>query len=282
MIVDAHVHVVPDAVRRSIDAGRAPDPWFAACHPPSARLETVDGVVAALDAAGVDRAVVLTWPFADPRLCAEANDWLVSALRPHADRLIGFAVVSCADPGAADEVRRAARLGLRGVGELNADAQGWALEDLPAVEPVARACAEADLPLLLHCSEPVGHDYPGKGTATPDRVSRLAQRLLDRVPDLRLVLAHLGGGLPFHAHMPEVAELCRRLWFDTAAIPFLYAPSVYRAVVDLVGADRIVFGSDHPLLPARRYLDTIGSCGLSDAEVAAILGDNAESLLGLA
>lgn len=279
MIVDAHVHVVPDPVRARLETVRAKDPWFATCHGQRARLESVEGLLEAMDGAGVDRAVVLTWPFADPRLCAEANEWLATAVRPHRDRLVGFAVVSCADAGAASEVRRAAALGLRGVGELNADAQGWQLEDTDAVAPVAAACAEAELPLLLHCSEPVGHSYPGKGTATPDRVATLATQLVQRYPELELICAHLGGGLPFYAHMPEVRDLCRRLWFDTAAVPLLYAPTVYRHVAELVGADRLLFGSDHPLVPASRYLPVIGDVGLEATQVSAILGDNAASLL---
>jgi predicted TIM-barrel fold metal-dependent hydrolase len=130
---------------------------------------------------------------------------------------------------------------------------------------------------VLHCSEPVGHDYPGKGTATPDRVAAFALRH----PDLKLVCAHLGGGLPFYAHMPEVAALCRRLWFDTAAGPFLYQPSAYRAVADLCGADRLLFGSDYPLLPARRYIDAFAQADLTVAERELVMGGNAAHLLGL-
>ena len=75
--------------------------------------------------------------------------------------------------------------------------------------------------------------------------------------------------------MPEVRELCRRIWFDTAAGPFLYAPSAYRAVADLCGADRLLFGSDHPLLPARRYIDAFAQADLTAAERALVMGDNA-------
>ena len=120
-------------------------------------------------------------------------------------------------------------------------------------------------------------DYPGKGTATPGRVAAFASRH----PRLRLVCAHLGGGLPFYAHMPEVAELCSRLWFDTAAGPFLFAPTAYRAVIDLCGPDRLLFGSDHPLLPARRYIDAFAAAELTPAERALVMGGNAAHMLGL-
>ncbi len=232
--------------------------------------------MAAMDEQGVDRAVCFSWPFADPATCAEANDYVAAAVRRHPDRLVGFGVVQPLDGGAAAEVARCARLGLSGIGEMNADAQGWELLD-DAVQPVVRACVDADLPWNLHCSEPVGHSYPGKGSSTPDRVMAFAQRH----PDLRLICAHLGGGLPLYAHVPEVRQVCERLYFDTAAQPFVYEASVYRALVDAVGAERILLGSDHPLLDVPRYLGALDDAGLDERERALITGGNAALLLRL-
>ncbi|HEV3124475.1 MAG TPA: amidohydrolase family protein [Candidatus Dormibacteraeota bacterium] len=278
MIVDAHVHVLPDRVRANLGDICASDPWFGACHVRGSAVASADELVSSMDAAGVDRAVCFTWPFADPALCAEGNDYLAASVRRHPQRLIGFGSVQPASPGAAEEALRCARLGLRGLGELNADAQGWALEDDDALAPLIETSLAAGLPWTLHCSEPVGHAYPGKGTATPDRVAALASRY----PDLTLICAHLGGGLPFFAHMPEVAALCRRLFFDTAAVPFLYQPSAYLQVIELCGADRLLFGSDHPLLQAERYLRTFDELALDPATRAAVTGGNAASLLRLA
>ena len=210
------------------------------------------------------------------RTAPRSNDHLIAVQRAHPDRLTCFATVSPARPGAVDELRRCADEGLRGVGELNADAQGFDLDGAD-IDPWRSRAPSSAIPMVLHCSEPVGHDYPGKGTATPGSVAGFAMRN----PELHLVCAHLGGGLPFYAHMPEVAELCRRLWFDTAAGPFLYAPTAYRAVADLCGADRLLFGSDHPLLPARRYIDAFAQAELTAAERALVMGENAVRPLAL-
>jgi predicted TIM-barrel fold metal-dependent hydrolase len=276
MIVDSHVHILPAAMRDARERLASQDPWFAMCHGGDRAIVTADELLASMDASGIDRSVCFGWPFADPEHCAEANQYLIAVQREHPDRLTCFATVSPAQPGAVAELRRCADAGLRGTGELNADAQVFDFES-PAIDEVAAACRELGFPLVLHCSEPVGHDYPGKGTATPGRVAAFALRH----PGLELVCAHLGGGLPFYAHMPEVAELCRRLWFDTAAGPFLYAPTAYRAVADLCGADRLLFGSDHPLLPARRYIDAFAQADLTAAERALVMGGNAARLLGL-
>jgi predicted TIM-barrel fold metal-dependent hydrolase len=276
VIVDAHVHILPDRVRANSDTIMAAEPWFASCHEGGRRTASAESLVAAMDAHGVDRAVCFAWPFADPGLCAEANDYVAAAQRRFPGRLVGFGVVQPDDAGAAAEVTRCARAGLRGIGEMNADAQGWDLLGTGAAA-VVRASRDAGLPWTLHCSEPVGHRYPGKGTATPDRVAAFAERH----PELTLICAHLGGGLPLYSHIAEVARLCARLYFDTAAQPYVYEPSVYRTLVDGIGAGRILLGSDHPLLDVPRYLRAMEEGGLSAAERELVSGGNMASLLGI-
>ena len=276
MIVDAHVHVLPESLRGRRDAIGAADPWFAACHTGDTVIATVEELLAAMDESGVDRSVCFGWPFADAAMCAEVNDHLAEAQRRFPQRVVAFATVNPAAADAVTELRRCAGVGLRGVGELNCDAQGFSLDD-PRIAAAVATSVELGLPWTLHCSEPVGHDYAGKGTATPDKIAAFAMQY----PELQLVCAHLGGGLPFYAHMPEVAQLCRRLWFDTSAVPFLYEPTAYRAFVDFVGADRLLFGSDYPLLRADPYRNGFAAAGLSGSEQRAVLGDNAAALLRL-
>ena len=64
--------------------------------------------------------------------------------------------------------------------------------------------------------------------------------------------------------MPEVKETLRNVYFDTAASPFLYTADVFSTVERLVGADKILFGSDYPLLRPRRLLKRLQASGLSE------------------
>ncbi|MFN2582304.1 MAG: amidohydrolase family protein [Candidatus Dormibacteria bacterium] len=276
MIVDAHVHVLPDALIERRDEIARGDAWFAACHDGGRHIATVDELLTAMDEAGVERAVCFGWPFADSQLLVQVNDHLAGAQRAHPDRLVAFGCVNPADMGAVHELRRIADMGLHGVGELNSDAQGFSL-DAGRVDDVAAVSAALGLPWTLHCSEPLGHAYAGKGMATPEKIAGFVQRN----PELQLICAHLGGGLPFYAHMPEIAQLCRTVWFDTAALPFLYEPSAYRTVIDLVGADRLLLGSDYPLLPVERYRRGLDAAGLSQSERRQVMGDTAQALLDL-
>jgi hypothetical protein len=150
-------------------------------------------------------------------------------------------------------------------------------KSLAAVKPIVDIIIKHNSILLTHTSEPVGHQYSGKGEATPDMI----YRLITTFPDLKLVCAHWGGGLPFYALMPEVKAALKNVYFDTAASPFLYTPQIYSQVVQLVGADKILFGSDYPLIPQRRFLKEIFALDLSAATKRKILADNAKNLLGI-
>jgi predicted TIM-barrel fold metal-dependent hydrolase len=253
-LTDVHCHLLPPELRQPVARGWQ-DPWFASCHQDTPRFAAGDDVVAALDQAGLDRAVVLGWPFADPGLLAEVNDYVADQARTSEGRLLGLALVNPSCPGWEVELRRCHELGLRGVGELNADAQGFELRFEGPLRDLLLSLVDMNWPLLFHASEPVGHQYPGKGTAIPARMWQLLAPALESAPGLRICLGHLGGGLPFYAHMPEVAALCRQLWFDTAALPYLYQPGVLGAVDQLLGTGRLCFGSDFPLLPPARYKD---------------------------
>ena len=82
--------------------------------------------------------------------------------------------------------------GAVGMGEFNADAQGF-VTNSAEMAPIAEALINAKRPLLIHCSEPLGHAYPGKGTATPDRIMALVAAF----PELTFVGAHWGAACRF-------------------------------------------------------------------------------------
>jgi len=279
-VVDAHVHLFGPDVVTGREALRGREPWFGILYEnPKAALAGEDDLLAAMDAAGVETAVACGFPWTDPGRCRAENDVLAEASRRSGGRIAWLASVSPATGReAAREAERAFSLGAAGLGELNADGQGFDLLDPASFAPVALACIEADRPVLLHASEPVGHAYPGKGTATPDKLLNL----IGAFPALRLVLAHWGGGLPFYELMPEVALACRSVWYDTAASTYLYRPAVFRAVLDIVGPEKVLWGSDYPVLGMGRFLRrSRDEAGIRDGEAPAVFGGNARRVYGL-
>lgn len=143
---------------------------------------------------------------------------------------------------------------------------------------------ELDIPLCLHGAEPVGHDYPGRAyTPLQDYVW-----LAEQYPDLTLILAHLGGLLPYYELNRSIQKIMRNVYYDTAAVPLLYRPDVYPSVIGVVGAEKILYGSDYPLLlyPRRsrtpgfaELLAEIKNSGLSRDQLDLVLGGNIQRLL---
>jgi len=131
--------------------------------------------------------------------------------------------------------------------------------------------------VCTHSSEPLGHRYPGKGDITPE----LLYPFISAFPDLKLVCAHWGGGLPFYSMMPEVGKALQNVYFDCAASPYLYHPQIYNQVSSLVDPGHILFGSDYPLLKPRRLIKEIQALNLSEIIQNQILGINAKTLLGI-
>lgn len=271
-MIDAHTHLFPEEVVRDRARFLTRDPWFGeAFGHPKATTALAPELVASMDGAGIVRSVVCAWPWRDQGVCRMHNDDLAAVGRAHGDRLSWLGIVNPAHAGAAAEVARCAALGAVGIGELNADGQDFAWERPHELAAFAEACIALDLPVLIHTSEPVGHRYPGKGTAT---VAKLLP-FLEAFPDLRVVMAHWGGGLPFYELMPEVAAAARNVVYDSAASTYLYRFEVFPVVERLVGSGRILFGSDFPVLKQSAFLRrTLGS-GLPEAALADVLHDNA-------
>ena len=87
--------------------------------------------------------------------------------------------------------------------------------------------------------------------------------------------------MPFYELMPEVRLACTNVAYDCAATSYLYQPAIFRNVIDLVGVDKVLFGSDWPVLGQGKLIDQVRSLGLSDEEAAAVLGGNAARVYGL-
>ena len=267
MVTDYHTHIVPPWLIRDRELWIDRDATFRELFSdPRARLATAEDLIAAMDEDGVDRSVAMGYGWTDIDLARLCNDYIAEASRLHPDRLVGFGSVN---PGwgdvAAHELERCAQLGLRGLGELHPDTQGFDPGNPDVMMPVLEVANEHGLVITTHSSEPVGHHYQGKGRTTPDVLMRFIENAR-AYPNVRIICAHWGGGLPFYTLMPEVKEALVDAWFDTAATPFLYDESIYEIVSALLGTERVLLGSDYPLIRFRRLARQVEEAGLDIAD----------------
>ena len=273
--------------------------------------------IAHMDSVGIDmQALSLTSPGVQvfepdlgTRLAAESNDILAEAVRAHPTRFAGLAAVAPQDPAAAaKEVGRARSLGLCGL-IINSHTFGEYL-DLPRYAPILEAAEAERLPIYLHPREPgpslvkpfldYGLYFAGWGFAVETGLH--AMRLImsgafDRFPKLKIILGHMGEGIPFWLQRIDNRYLLQVRIGAVEKLPLL--PSEYflrnfvittagvtsepalRLSLDVLGADRILFAADYPYEDDLEAVDFLKTANLSEDERDRIAFSNAEALFGL-
>ncbi len=278
MKIDIHVHITPPDIIADPEKLFEKEPYFGLLSSsPKNKFATGEDVVAMMDENGVDTSVVFGFGFRDQGLCRYVNDYTAEMAKKHPGRLVGYMALSPKGDGLEREMDRAMGLGLCGVGELFPDGQQFAVEDEAETLELGHCLTERGLPVIIHSNEPVGHYYPGKTTTTPVKLDAFVHHH----PDVKVVFAHWGGGLFFYELMPELREKYKNVYYDTAASTFLYAPRIYEVCKAAGVLNKILLGSDYPLLPPSRNFDELAQTDLTPEDKALICGENARVFWGL-
>ncbi|WP_308465180.1 amidohydrolase family protein [Rathayibacter soli] len=276
---------------------------------------SIDRKLEFMDEHGIDYSVVsLGNPWLDPfepaeslELASHLNEELATYSRRTAGRIVGM---GCIPNASIDEVVGtlrdiAVREGLFGVA-MGTRISGLAF-DSPELDAVWAELERLALPVLVHPHYGVGLDeMHGYGHAlqlalsfpyeTTLALTRLVMSgVLTRFPDLRIIGSHGGGTLPYLAgrvdgcwrpdevaqarHDVEPSKDFAKLWLDS----LVYTPSALTAALDLVGPEKLMFGTDHPFAIAnpQKNLEAIHRAARSSAVSEAVMGSNAIGLFGL-
>ena len=247
-VVDMHSHVGRQTFYRMHDA---PEPY-----------------VRVMDMAGVDAAPVSCIFFETARRCNDAVARFV-ALNP--DRFFGVAHVTPRYPDEAmSELERVFKLPEFKMLKLYPDYLGAPIDD-PSYFPIFEWCDENRIVVKSHSS----FNNEGDVLTAPIRFIKLAENY----PNIRWVLGHSGNAMPGQIQAVKAAQSSRNIWLETCtshgehgAIEFL---------VHGAGADRVLYGSDMPLMDARQQIARVATADLDDDAKQRVLGLNAIELLGL-
>ncbi len=310
MKIDIHAHEFPAALLKEFETlikrGALPQPDF------KLRPWNIEEHMEIMNEKGVDLQVLslaITGYPADKEgalaLSQAANDSFAEASRKYPDRFISFAALPLTDPEASiRELRRAVNeLGMKGV-ILGTNIQGAPIDD-ESLFPLYEEINRFRLPILIHPMDPKGpaqaYEYRldlwiGWPTDTALAASRLVlSGVLDRFPNMTLILSHLGGSTHYllgrigkaarYGKMKrDLMDYYKEMYYDTAGP---VSSSAVLCARDLFGAGRIVYGTDFPFGEdqGREFIDKAVRCvtdlSLPAEEEEDIFCGNARRLLGL-
>lgn len=329
LVTDVHAHVIVPEIRREVEPAES---WRPSVQLDSdgrqvvemdgrevrsmvQELSDVDGLLASHAAAGVSRVVLspvisLLYPDVEAEVALERgriqNDGIGRMVRAAPGRFAGLGAVPLQDPElAATELRQIMAGGqLRGV-EIGASMRDVYLGD-DRFEPFWTAASETGAVVFIHPTTrgfggPVFGDYylwnlvgnPLETTVTAAHM--VLSGVLDRHPELTIVLAHGGGtllavrGRLRHGHGFQPAararlreglyDAMRRFYFDTV----VHDAELLRSLVQFAGADHVLLGSDYPFDMADPHpAESVRRAKLDPDAEAAVLGGNAARIFGLA
>jgi uncharacterized protein len=264
LIIDFHTHIYPE--------------WVAAKILPAAKRKlkvAVPGTGAPGDlrrmmqAAGVAGSVLL--PLAKGREdVSSLNDWILS-VSEESKELTAFGAVHPFMPDLETELDRLAAAGIKGVKMMPLLQEVY--PDDPRCCRLYEALIERNMILVAHA----GRDPLDRQEifGTPERFART----VECYPDLRLVLAHLGGLRMWDDVRGHLLPAGGNVYFDTAYVSFYMGPEDMLELIRDIGPERVIFGSDYPWEEPGKAAEIIAHLGLEKAEREAVLWKNAIKLL---
>ncbi len=267
-IVDTHLHAWPTDFNL----------MFNPHEPGETDLQVFTDTIAQMDALGISHAVLCGPNCVTVEWCRRA---------PHRFIPSWMTNLAPADPEA--EAARFAEAvdtqGFRALGELIMQYKGWAVND-ERLFPLYRVCAERHLPVICH----TGLDGPGKPLMPTFRVNLGNPLLIEDIavafPDLAIVMCHMS--YPFVEQATYMLYAHTNVYMDVAVVNWCLGRAGFhrllRQVVETVGSDKILFGSDQMNMPQMIPVAVSAikeAPFLNEEDKCKILGDNARRLLGI-
>ncbi len=219
-------------------------------------------ILRAMDAAGIDRACVFNIFHPDS---AHGNDLTAAFVAKNPERFTGFAYVSPLLPERmGPELERAIdQLGFRAI-KLYSPYTPYEYNH-PVWDPVYQFAHERGLAILAHTGSDAEPRYLGEAAA--------------RFPGAQFVAGHAGNTAQYRQQCIEAAQQCANFFLETCST--FRTPGAIEELVAGAGAERVLYGSDLPLMDPRPQLGKIITASISEAEKRLVLGENARRLLGM-
>jgi len=260
-IIDCHCHVYPDRIAdRAVESIRN---FYDIDLGYDGRCSTLVREGAKY---GIKHYVVFSVA-TTPKQVQTINAFIAETVKSSAGIMTGLGSLHPDSEDMAGDYEHLKSLGLRGV-KLHPDFQKIAIDD-ERCEKIYQLC-RGELPVLLHTGD-YRYDF-----SNPDRMARI----LEKYPDLTVIGAHFGG---WSVWDEAVSKLCdyQNFYVDCSSTLYAVSPERGRQLVRAYGADRVLFGTDHPMWFYEEEIKRFAALGLEDEEAEKILCKNSAKLFGI-
>lgn len=251
MIIDAHVHAYPDLViadPKAFAEKHNEHHWKQLVCP--AQKKSLQGWASCQDMVDdhangiVDHQVLLGWYWESREAADLCNHYYGELITAHPSKFSALMSLPLLEDQRVDlaEVSRLLNMGFKGVGEVHLGVQSVDLQDESWLATL-QLLEEINLPINFHITESLGRPHAGRVSTPFEDYLSIARQF----PNLPIILSHGGASIPFYLQNTYVRQVMKNVYFDTAAIPLLYDLDVVPRIMEIVGHDRVIFGSDFPL-----------------------------------
>lgn len=263
MIIDVHTHVAPEKIAETVVKNLEQETGLK-----RKGINTIPGIKDHMKEAGVDKSVVLILAL-EARQVRRANDWIIEN---QDEQLIGFGSIHPDDEERVAEVSRLRENGIKGL-KIHSDVHHCYPDDLRML-PVYEEAGE-DMIVLFHAGKFTSDAE--KVWGTPAKIARVAELF----PGMKIIAGHLGGLSMLEEAKRDIYG--KEVFIETSWPPSInvHRPEVITELINLHGADRMMYGSDYAMGSQIEDLPFIMDLPISSADRDKILGENARSLLGL-
>ena len=170
-LIDSHTLIFPQKYRKSHECILKIDKTYADLFRKDSPPADAESLVGSMERNSISKSIVLGMGWTDYGLALDINDYLIESSKNHPDKLVPFCSINPAwGEDALYELERCFNNGARGIGELHPDTQNFDITSVAEMEGIMKFCEAKQLPVLIHCSEPIGHSYPGKGQTHPSKL----------------------------------------------------------------------------------------------------------------
>jgi len=251
MIIDFHTHIFSKDIKKNRE-NYFSDQSFAHIYsnPKSRIIDNID-LLNLMTEQNVDKSIIMGFAWNNESICKKENEYLLKAGEESSGKLIPIASVpNDFTLDVYSYIKNIKKDGFKGIGEI-AFYNDWDNDEVyNYIDKIFRNAMENNLFVSIHMNELVGHFYSGKYETSFKNI----YDIISRYPDLKIIMAHWGGGIFFYELMPEVKETFKNVYYDNSASPFLYEKNIYKVAKEIGITDKILFGSDYPLIKPERYI----------------------------